>query len=294
MVSNAQETGTTVGFTDSVIRHIGVGIGFSPRTKALIAEVLRIRREFGSKLFLIHAGGHSDDKETEINEILDSLSANRSFIEIVWRTGNNYSVIRNIVQELNIDLLIAGAVKEETGLKYFTGSLTRRLLRNPCCNMLVLTDISETPTAVETIVVNLSDSKTSEKLLQFTQFIANHFANKDIHLVNECHLPGLYFSVSDSGSEEQSQDIKKQIKEEAEERMKAELSDLQLSNERIYYHCLFGKEGWEALKLTNEVHADLYVAPAPKQKLNIMDRLFQHDLEYLLMHMPCNLLLVKE
>ena len=56
--------------------------------------------------------------------------------------------------------------------------------------------------------------------------------------------------------------------------------------------CIFGKKGYTISHFTEAHCADLLVMNSPDTKLGFLDRMFTHDLEYVLSELPCDLLIV--
>ncbi len=61
----------------------------------------------------------------------------------------------------------------------------------------------------------------------------------------------------------------------------------------ITTHHLEGKPGVGISNYAREQQADLLVLGSSDKKLSIIDRVFQHDIEYVLANLPCNLLIVQ-
>ena len=53
-----------------------------------------------------------------------------------------------------------------------------------------------------------------------------------------------------------------------------------------------GKPGYAISKFSKDKKADLLVINSPDTHLNVFDRIFTHDIEYILADLPCNLLIV--
>lgn len=53
-----------------------------------------------------------------------------------------------------------------------------------------------------------------------------------------------------------------------------------------------GKPGYVITQYAREQKADLLVLNSPDTKLNLIDRVFPHDIEYALADLPCDLLIV--
>src|SRR5690606_37769060 len=59
---------------------------------------------------------------------------------------------------------------------------------------------------------------------------------------------------------------------------------------RINIKVAAGKSGYELAKFSRNVAADLLITASPRRNLNLFDRMFPHDLEYILADLPTNLL----
>jgi hypothetical protein len=57
-------------------------------------------------------------------------------------------------------------------------------------------------------------------------------------------------------------------------------------------HCIFGKKGYSIGHFAETSKADLLMVNSPDTKLGFLDRVFTHDLEYILSDMPCDILIV--
>ena len=117
---------------------IGIGVTFSPNLKANIYEASRLALMFDSELILIHVGEKSDDKETQFHSILKSFIKNGLDYKIVFKPGNPVDAILFACEENKIDLLILGALQRENFLKYYVGSIARKITRKVQCSILLL------------------------------------------------------------------------------------------------------------------------------------------------------------
>ncbi len=61
---------------------------------------------------------------------------------------------------------------------------------------------------------------------------------------------------------------------------------------KINVKTISGKPEFEVAKFSRKVKADLLILGAPDHKLSLIDRIFPHDMEYLLADLPSNLLVI--
>lgn len=152
---------------------IGIGVTFSPNLEANINEAARLALCFGSKLVLIHVGESSEEKSTTFRKFLSPFENQGLEYELFYKSGDPVDVILTSTKEKKVDLLIIGALKKENFLKYYLGSIARKITRQASCSVLLLINPSVDRVPCEHIVVNgLKDPKTKETVN--TAFLVGH------------------------------------------------------------------------------------------------------------------------
>ena len=140
-------------------------MAFSPNLKANLFEAARLAVFFESKLFLIHVGDPSEDKIKALKIILAPFKKDALDYEVIFKMGNPVDVILKTTEEQNIDLLILGALQQERFIKYYLGSIARKLTRKAKCSILLLIKPSVNRVPCQHIVVNgLKDPKTERTI----------------------------------------------------------------------------------------------------------------------------------
>ena len=273
-----------------MFKKIAVAIAFSPRCKALLIEAERMRKIFDGELVLIHIGDRTQKDEQYFEKIIHDSGLQKDSVSIVWEQGNPASKILQICKKEKIDLLIAGALRKETLFKYYLGSIARRILRKANCSVLIFTEPSETPKPFEVIVVNGENSPYINNTINVACKIARKENSKQIHIIREIMLYGL--TMSRECSEREYSDNKKELVGAEIKKVDHVLDNLDTDGLKINTKVVAGKPGYELLKFTNRVEADLLVSGAPKNKYGFLDRFFPHDLEFIFADMPCNLLII--
>ncbi len=277
----------------SPFKRIGLAIAFSPTGKALLNQAKRLQELFNAELILIHVGEKSEDRQKMLDDLLLPAGFEPGCIKVIWEDGDPVKVIKAKCEENNIDLLIVGALEEENFLRYYLGSVARKIMRDATCSVLVLTNPSEEPKHFKRFCVAVDFTSAGENTIKKSyQFAlldnASHF-----NLVREFNIPGLMMTVSDLGASEESN--KEKNDSISEEKMKVEMliKELNLVDIDITTTCLYGKEGFEANKYVKQSEADIFCITAPSKKLKFIDRLFPHEVEYTFESLPSNLLIVK-
>jgi nucleotide-binding universal stress UspA family protein len=274
---------------------IGIGVTFSPNLKANINEAARLAVLFNCKLILIHVGEKSNDKENSFQEFLKPFEKYNLDFEIVFQTGDPVEVILSTTQQQSVDLLILGALKRENFLKYYMGSIARKITRQAKCSVLLLINPSVNRIPCNHIVVNgLEDPKTQETI-STAFYVANKLNSKKLTIVEEISQEEVSIKVDDDKSLRQATILKERLKIREESRVKKIIEELpknHLSDITIKTQPIFGKRGYSIGHYAQVVRADLLVMNAPS-KMTFWDRLFPHDIEHILTELPTDVLIVQ-
>ena len=279
----------------TVFKTIGIGVTFSPNLEANINEAARLALFFGSKLILIHVGKSSEDKLTAFSSLLSSFKDQGLVFEVTFNSGDPVEVILSTTEQKKIDLLIIGALKKEKFLKYYVGSIARKITRKANCSILLLINPSKDRVCCNHIVVNgLKDPKTEETLA--TAFlVGNKLGASKITVVEEISDDEVSVKVDDDKSLRRSTIIKERLRVREEMRVKAILKTIpnNLTKDiKIKSQPIFGKRGYSIGHYAQVARADLLVMNAPR-KMNFWDRLFPHDIEHILTELPTDVLIVQ-
>lgn len=274
---------------------IGIGVTFSPNLEANINEAARLALFFGSKLVLIHVGEASEEKLNKFLAFLTPFKDQGLVFEVSFKSGDPVEVILSTTNEKEVDLLIIGALKKENFVKYYLGSIARKVTRKATCSVLLLINPSKERVSCSHIVVNgLKDPKTEETVA--TAFFVGHKlgANK-ITVVEEVSDEEVSVKVDDDKSLRKSTIVKERLRLREEMRVKTILGTIpgELTKDiKIKSQPIFGKRGYSIGHYAQVARADLLVMNAPR-KMNFWDRLFPHDIEYILTELPTDVLIVQ-
>ncbi|WP_445737296.1 universal stress protein [Mariniflexile sp.] len=274
---------------------IGIGVAFSPNLKANLFEAARLALFFDSKLFLIHVGKASEDKIKALKIILAPFKKDPLDYEVVFKLGNPVDVILNATLEHKIDLLILGAVQRERFLKYYVGSIARKITRKAKCSILLLIKPSVERVRCQHIVVNgLKDPKT-EQTIASAFYVAKQLQAEKITVVEEINQDEIKVKVDDDASLRRSNIIKERIRLRENARIKDIITHIPkeyTENVVIKSQPIFGKQGYSIGHYAQISRADLLVMNAPS-KMTFWDRLFPHDIEHILTELPTDVLILQ-
>ena len=199
---------------------IGIGVTFSPNLEANINEAARLALFFKAKLVLIHVGESSEKKSNTFFKFLNPFESQGLVFEIFFKSGDPVDVILTSTEEKSVDLLIIGALKKENFLKYYLGSIARKITRKANCSVLLLINPSKDRVPCNHIVVNgLKDPKTEETVT--TAFFVGHkLGAKKITVVEEVDQEEVSVKVDDDKSLRRSTIVKERLRLREETRVK--------------------------------------------------------------------------
>lgn len=275
-------------------KKIGVAVAFSSRCEAIIGEAARLQRVFDAELVLIHVGKFEPDKEKYLKELLELGNVNDEKLKIIWKEGNPAKKIRSIGKKEKIDLLIAGALHKENFVKFYFGSIARKLIRKSSCSILMLINPSSPPTAFNRIVINGTESDDNEETIKRGIELAKLEKAKQVYIFKGIKLFGLSMALAgEEENEHDQEETRRGIVSEEIDEINQILEDIDTTDLRINVKVASGKPGYELRKFTKRIHADLLVVKSPSHKLNVLDRIFPHYLELVMEDLPSNLLIDK-
>lgn len=274
------------------INKILIGIAFSPNLKANIFEAVRLANLFNAELVGVHVGKKEDQKITTLNQHLKEADNLNIPIKTIWQEGKPVDVILQTCTNEKIDLLILGALQKEKLLKYYVGSIARKITRKAPCSVLLLIKPSIERVACKHIVVNgLKDERTEETIK--TSFMISKKLNcKKITIVEEVKQEELHVKVNDDKSLRRANIAKERIRTREDLRVNNILKSIDCTSLTVTTQSIFGKRGYSIGHYAQVKRADLLVMNAPS-KLGLLDRIFPHDIEYILSELPTDVLIVK-
>jgi nucleotide-binding universal stress UspA family protein len=272
---------------------IGVAIAFSPRIRAVLAETARLKRLWNAQLAIIHVGERSESEEKILQEHLEAVGlTGLSDVNVFWEEGKPSEKILSRCRKENVDILIAGALKKEKLIRYYLGTVARKILRKADCSVLMLTDPRNAPLPFQNIVVNAENSNFVSQALKVGISIAQADQAQWIHIAREIKMYGLTMSASENYSEEEYEGVRHSLVREEIANVQKMLAQIPHEDVKINIKLLSGKSGFELSKFAQRKNADLLIVGASPRRFSIFDRVFASDLEYIFADLPCNLLIV--
>ena len=268
---------------------IALAVAFSPRLEALVAETKRLASLCSAKAIFIHPGKRTSEKERLLNSILLNYGFNDSNCIVHWQDGTPVDVILEVCKANVVDLLIIGVMEEENLLKYYMGSVSREISKRAKCSLLLLVDPKINPEPHWNIVVNGYDHAKTSHSINTAVYLATLQGAKEIDIVDETDIASL--AVSDIDEEENSI-AKNDFLREEKSKLFPFIQSLNRKDLDIKLKAVSGKTGNTIRQFAQSNKADLLVVNSPDHHLAIFDRIFSHDLEYMLADLPCDMLIV--
>jgi nucleotide-binding universal stress UspA family protein len=275
-----------------IFKKIGIAIAFSPRLEAIIAEASKMQKGFFAELVFIHIGNKNAADELALKTLLEKYNLGNS--KLLWRDGETVEAILQICDDEELNLLVAGALEKESLIKYFMGSVARKLSRRVKCSMLMLTEPMVASNPLKHIVVEGSDNPKTVNTIAKAIEIAKIFKVQNIDIIQETDLSKAALIRSDEFKENEMAHHKEQLISEENKKLDFILSCNDCGELKVNVARIEGKPGYVISKYARENNASLLVLNSPDRKLNLIDRVFPSDIEFALADLPCNLLLINE
>ena len=274
------------------IKKILIGIAFSPNLKPNIFEAVRMANMFGAQLVGVHVGEKTNKKENQLAQLILEAPKLKYPIKTVWQKGKPVDVILNTAVNEKIDLLVLGALQQENLYKYYVGSVAREITRKASCSVLLLIKPSVKRVKCNHIVVNgLKDKRTTETI-EASFLVSKALECKRITIVEEISQKEIEVKVSDDYSLRKANINKEKLKRREDSRVNKILGNISTDGISVKIQSIFGKRGYSIGHYAKVKRADLLVMNAPS-KISILDRIFPHDIEYILTELPTDVLIVK-
>ena len=270
---------------------IAVAVAFSPRLAALLGEAVRLVDACGARLLLIHVGRKSPEKEKQLFDIIRKHD-NSDFPPIIWQTGEPVSVLLSVCKEHAVDLLMLGALRRESMFRYYLGSVARGLSRRAKCSLLLLTEPKTNGSQFSKIMVSCVDNPKTRYSIATAHYFAEKIAARQIHLVAEIDPAGLAMATSDDGGSGENRQMMRQLLNEAEQQLQALATETAGGGVPVVLQALTGRPGFAVRQYAADCHTDLLVINSPDGRYGLIDRIFTHDMEYILEELPANILIV--
>jgi len=272
---------------------VAVGLAFSPEMEQLLAEAKKITDACGSKLILIHVGEKTKEKEKSLEDILFRINIEEKKVKLIWADGDVVDSLLKLCKLNIVDLLILGALEKENILKFYLGSIARTVSRRAKCSVLLVTQKKPSQKSKQKVIVNAgADHPKTIHSVNAALYFAKNLGINEVTMVHEVHVPALAMAMAESSSAPEVTKIKKEYSEEESNKLHSLIAKCNTGSVKINEKVIKGKPGYAIRQYAETKKADLLVINSPDTHLTFLDRIFTHDIEFILADLPCNLLIV--
>ena len=273
-----------------------MGFAFSPNLKANVFEAIRLTSFLNAHIYFLHVGSSSVAKEKIFTDILVDSPVKPEKISVIWEKGEPVETIREQCKKNNIDLLLLGALQRENMLKFYMGSIARKLTRNAPCSVLLLIKPSLIRKPTQHIVVNAFESPQTESTILSAFHFGKALNVKKITLVEEINRSEVAIEADDDLSLKKVTLRKEELNRRELSRVKDILShipDSLLEGIKINSQNIFGTRGYSIGHYAKVVRAELLIMNDAENRKGFLGRVFPRDLEYILSELPTDVLIIK-
>lgn len=270
------------------------GFAFSPSLKANVYEASRLAMYFKASLIFVHVGKKTPKKEKVFQQLLEECPTQSDQIQTCWKEGDPVATLANACEEFDIDLLLLGALKRENVVKYYLGSIARKLTRQAPCSVLLMLNPSIERSPCKHVVVNGFDSPQTQETVEAAFHVANALTSEKITLVEEISESRVAIAVNDDRSLRKATLRKQKIDREEKIRVTDIIKKIpsQITQGLKYEtQSIFGRRGYSIGHYARVVRADLLVMNAQEEQ-RFYHRFFPRDLEHILAELPTDVLII--
>lgn len=273
-----------------------MGFAFSPNLKANVFEAIRLTSFLNAHIYFLHVGSKSVAKEKAFTDILGDSPVKSKKLSVIWKKGEPVKTIQEQCKKNNIDLLLLGAMQRENMLKFYMGSIARKLTRNAPCSVLLLIKPSLIRKPTQHIVVNAFESPQTESTILSAFHFGKALDVKKITLVEEINRSEVAVEADDDLSLRKVTLRKEELNQRELTRVTEILShipDSLLMGIKVRSQNIFGTRGYSIGHYAKVVRAELLIMNAAENRKGFLGRVFPKDLEYILSELPTDVLIIK-
>lgn len=272
---------------------IGVAIAFSPRLEPLLCESKILAEVFGAQLLLMHIGERTNTKEAKLDDLIRKIGIDQTKLRVIWHEGDPVHTILELCKLNIVDLLVVGAMQKENMLRYYLGSVARKISRSAKCSVLLLTSPQKSGTQFSKMVVNGIENPKTIHTLDTAVYFGKHLNTNAITVAKEIHQDALTAAMGSDRTAGETSKFKKELSEEEFNKLHSIVVNVSLREGiEISEKQIKGIPGFAIRQYAEHRKADLLVVNSPDMKYGIIDRIFTHDMEYILEDLPTNVLIV--
>ncbi len=242
--------------SENAYRSIAVAATFSPRFHQVLAEANRVRARFDSSLSMIYVGQRDAETEAKFKQAIAQLQLPADSI-VHYEAGDPASAILAAAEQLQVELLIAGALEKAAVHRQFLGNVARRLVREARCSIMLFIKPELEPKPLRHIVFMAEFSEHAQRALRRTLRLAERENCRRLYVIRN------YTSFDKARAARRSKTPRVTARTLEEEEMALQEFILAAGETKvpIEARCIRGNTGFAASNFIQAVEADLLVVP---------------------------------
>ena len=228
-------------------------------------------------------------------KIFLSNNENQKSLEVLKKI---ISTNDEVYSPLSLFMIIDRNLEEnrENVLKFYVGSIARKITRTATCSVLLLIKPSIEEIPSKHVVVNSLNEPNTEKTIRAAFEFSFLMNIPNITLVGEISQSKVNVTADDDESLKKVTEIKEGIENEEKNRYDEILFNIPDSlkeNKKIQSQSIFGARGYSIGHYARVVRADLLVLNSKRKHSSFISRIFPKDLEHVLSELPTDVLIIK-
>jgi nucleotide-binding universal stress UspA family protein len=277
-------------------KRVAVAMSFQSHTDDLLQAASQLKHIFNCELHFIHVGPESPDLLSRAKGLLAQYGLEDT--PMTWLKGRALDQILSYCDQHGIDLLLCGSAQRVGFFQYYMGTIGCDLLRKANCSVMVIVggqsaEGTHIPLRLSRIAVNVDDQAHSEELVELGMRFVEAAGQSVLHVTKQTPTDYFQMVTSDSLSYAENVKLKREIVSSEQESIHKQLDEVLESAIKVKTQLLFGKPGVELSNFAQQKEIDLLIFREHQAHFGLFDRLFQHNVEFLLEDIPCNLLMVR-
>lgn len=273
-----------------------IGFAFSPNLKANVFEAIRLADFFGAHLYFLHVGSKSATKEQTLNDLLEESPIKLKKVSFIWQEGKPVETIIDQCKKKGVDLLLLGALQRENMVKFYMGSIARKLTRKAPCSVLLMIKPSVIRKPSQHLVVNAFESPQTKTTINSAFYFARALGIPKLTLVEEIDRSKVAALAYDDRSLRKVTLRKEKLKRRELSRVREilhHIPDTLKESIQVHLQNIFGTRGYSIGHYARVVRADLLIMNAAENRKSFLERIFPKDLEHILSELPTDVLIIQ-
>ena len=189
-----------------------------------------------------------------------------------------------------------GALQRENMVKFYMGSIARKLTRKAPCSVLLMIKPSVIRKPSQHVVVNAFESPQTKTTINSAFYFARALGIPKLTLVEEIDRSKVAALAYDDRSLRKVTLRKEKLKRQELSRVREilhHIPDTLKESIQVHLQNIFGTRGYSIGHYARVVRADLLIMNAAENRKSFLERIFPKDLEHILSELPTDVLIIQ-